>query len=243
MGIEDLSDLEIIEGILGLISLGITIFIGLKIISKFSIHKRIEFITVGLLMIFISSAWWGCILAFIVYIVLNSDIPDSLYIFLSYGLLPISVLLWLYSFGHLTYPNSKWKIVLIWVIISILYEIYFVILLFTNPTLLAIRTTRFDSQTQPYVSLYLILILIITIITNSIFFRKCLKSDDEKIQWMGKFIFLAIIIFLIGSILDSSITINAIMLFITRTLFLVSSILGYIGWIMPKRVASWLIKE
>jgi hypothetical protein len=241
MGIEDLSELEIIQGILGLISLGITIFIGLKIISKFNIYKRIEFITVGLLMIFITSGWWGSALTFIVYVVLDSEISDSLYIFLSYGLLPLSILFWLYSFSHLTYPNSKWKIVLIWVIISILYEIYFIILLFADPTLLAIRTTRFDSQTQPYVSLYLLLIFIITIITNSIFFKKCLKSEDKKIQWMGKFIFLAVIIFLIGAIIDSTITLNPITLFITRSLFLVSSILSYIGWIMPNRVAEKLI--
>ncbi|MFX1338108.1 MAG: hypothetical protein ACFFDK_05835 [Promethearchaeota archaeon] len=243
MAIEDLSQFELFQGILDLISLGITIFVGLKIISKYTNFKRIEFITVGLMMIFISSPWWGCNISFILILFFNTEISDSLYIFISFGLIPLSVLFWLYSFCHLTYPKSKWKIISIWLIISIVYEIFFIIFLFTDPTLLAIRKTRIDSETQPYVSLYSLGSLIISIITNSIFFKKCLKSDNERVQWMGKFILIAFILFMIGAFLDSAISLNPIALLITRIILVASSVLGYIGWTMPDRVAKWLVKE
>jgi len=60
---------------------------------------------------------------------------------------------------------------------------------------------------------------------------------------MGKFIFLAFILFMIGAILDSAISLNPIALLITRFILVISSILAYIGWIMPDRVAIWLLKE
>lgn len=243
MGVDSLTQLELFQGIMGLISLGISIFVGLTIVSKYFKIKRVELLTVGLMMVFITSAWWGSSLAFILVLLIGYEISDITYIFISYGLVTLSSIFWVYSFGYLVYPKSKWKIFSIWLAISVLYTIFFMYYLFSDPSILAVRVTRFDSETKYFVSGYVLLSLLMSLITQFIFLKRSLQSDDAKIRWKGKFIFIAYIVFLIGAILDSVISLNPIALLITRTLLAFSSILGYIGWIMPDRVANWLVKE
>ncbi|MFX1394497.1 MAG: hypothetical protein ACFFAH_13105 [Promethearchaeota archaeon] len=243
MGIEGLTQLELIHGTLGLISLIVAVASGIKIASSYFKYKQIELLTVGLVLIFITSGWWGATTAFVLYLFFDIEISDFLYIFISYAFLSASLLFWLYSFCHLVYPNSKWIIVSIFLAISIIYEIFFIYFLFKDPSILVIRITRFDSETQPFVSLYVVFELLITIITNIIFFSKSSKSDDARIRWKGRFIFLALILFVTGAVLDSIIVLSETMLFITRSLLMLSAVINYIGWIMPDRVARWLIKE
>jgi hypothetical protein len=243
MGIEGLTQFELIQGIVGIINLTITTFVGLKILSKYFTHKKVELLTVGFMMIFVTSAWWGSAFAFIFYAFFDYELSAVAYIFISYGLVSLSSIFWLYSFGYLVYPKSKWKITGVWLAISILYTIFFMIFLFTNPSLLAIRVTRFDSETQTFVSAYVLLSLLTSLITQYIFLGRSLVSEDERIRWKGKLIFLGFIIFLIGGILDSVVALTPITLFLTRILLAISSIISYFGWIMPDRVAQWLVKE
>ncbi len=52
MGIEDLTQYQLLQGFLGLISFSISTVVGIIIISKYSQHKRHELLTVGFMMIF-----------------------------------------------------------------------------------------------------------------------------------------------------------------------------------------------
>lgn len=243
MGLEGLTQFEIIQGFVGIINLAITIFVGLKILSKYFTHKRVELLTVGIMMIFVTSAWWGSAFTFILYVLFDYELSDVAYIFISYGLVSLSSIFWFYSFGYLVYPKSKWKIVGVWLAISIVYTIFFMYLLFTNPSLLAVRVTRFDSETRTIVSLYVLLSLLTSLITQYIFFRRSTSAEDKRVIWKGRFIFIGFLIFLIGAILDSVFQLTAITLFLTRILLVISAIISYIGWIMPDRVANWLVKE
>ena len=243
MGLDDLTEFEIIQGFAGLISLGITIFIGFIIVSKYFKYKKIELFTVGLMMIFITSGWWGSTLNFLFYAFFNFEMGDQLYIFISYGLASLASIFWIYSFVYIVYPKLKWKLFSIWLAISIVYTIVFMYYLFTEPSILAVRVTRFDSETRYFVAGYILLSLLISLITQYIFLTRSIHSDDAKIRWKGKLIFLGFIVFLIGAILDSVIPLTPIILFLTRILIVVSTVLSYIGWIMPDRVADWLIKK
>lgn len=243
MGFEGLTQFEIIQGFVGIINITITIIVGLKILSKYFTHKKVELFTVGLMMIFVTSAWWGATSAFLLYVLFDYEISDVAYIFISYGLVTITSIFWLYSFGYLVYPKSKWKITGTWLAICIVYTIFFMYFLFSNPSLLAVRVTRFDSETKTIVSGFVLLSLLISLITQYIFFRKSSASEDKRIKWKGRLILLGFLMFLIGGILDSVFQLNPISLVLTRILLAVSSIISYIGWTMPDRVANWLVKE
>ena len=68
MALADLTQLEILQGSLGLIWVLIAIFIGLKAISRaIAINRTRDLITVGLSYIFVSSAWFGVAFQFISY--------------------------------------------------------------------------------------------------------------------------------------------------------------------------------
>jgi len=243
MSLEGLTQFEIIQGFVGIVNLVITIFVGLKILSKYFRHKKVELFTVGLMMIFVTSAWWGSAFTFIFYVLFDYELSDVAYIFISYGLVTITSIFWLYSFGYLVYPKSKWKITGTWLAICIVYTIFFMYFLFTNPSLLAIRVTRFDSETQTFVSVYVLLSLLTSLITQYIFFKKSSASEDNRVIWKGRLIFFGFILFLIGGILDSVVQLTPITLLLTRMLLVASSIISYFGWIMPDRVANWLVKE
>ena len=243
MGFEGLTQFEIIQGFVGIINLAITTIVGLKILSKYVTHKKVELFTVGLMMIFVTSAWWGATSTFLLYVLFDYELSDVAYIFISYGLVTITSIFWLYSFGYLVYPKSKWKITGAWLAICIVYTIFFMYFLFSNPSLLAVRVTRFDSETKTIVSGFVLLSLLTSLITQYIFFRKSSASEDKRIKWKGRLIFLGFIMFLIGGILDSVFQLNPISLVLTRILLAVSSIISYIGWTMPDRVANWLVKE
>jgi len=243
MGLEGLTELQIFSGFIGLVSMAITFILAIKIISKYLTYKRIEFLAIGLMMIFITSSWWGATLAFVLYVFFNTELSYVLYIFMSFGFMWVASLLWMYAFSYLVYPKSKMKITSIFLVISILYMILFIIFLTTNPSLIATRVGRFDTENGSYTLIFSLFNLTVSIITNIIFLKHCLRSDDPKIQWRGKLIFISLILFTIGAIFDSAATINPISLFIVRLILVLSSILGYIGWIMPDRIANWLIKE
>jgi hypothetical protein len=58
---------EILYGILSVIFVFIAIIIGLRILTKYFELKMKELITVGLALIFLSSAWWGSAFSFLGY--------------------------------------------------------------------------------------------------------------------------------------------------------------------------------
>ena len=194
-------------------------------------------------MIFITSGWWGSTSAFILYVFFDTELSDFHYLFLSYVLLPLPNLLWIYSFAQIFYQRSKWKLVLIWLIISIVYEIFFFIFIFTDTTRIGTRVGIFDAVANTFILFFILISFVISIITNIMFLIASLRSAEAEVRWKGKFIFMTFVVYVFATILDSTVPLNTISLFITRMLLIVSTILGYIGWTMPDRVARWLIKD
>ncbi|MHA1803625.1 MAG: hypothetical protein ACTSU4_03700 [Promethearchaeota archaeon] len=243
MGVESFTSFELFQGGFGLAMLTVNFLLGIRIVSKYRTIKRKELITVGLMLIFLYSAWWGSAISFITILVFNVDVSDTFYIIISYGLIPIASLLWMYSFALLVYPHSKWKLFLIYLVFNFAYVIIFFYYLITNPSLLVIRVSKIDSETELVVTSYVMITLAISLITTFIFMRKSMLSPDKTIQWKGKLIFLALVIFVIGAVLDSVVSLTPPTLFFTRLILMISSVISYIGWIMPPRVAKLLSKE
>ncbi|MFX1395187.1 MAG: hypothetical protein ACFFAH_16710, partial [Promethearchaeota archaeon] len=111
MASENISYFDMLGGFIGLFAIILSIFLGIKIILKYRNNPKIEFITIGCVFIFITSGWWGASLSFLLYFFFYIEISDSLYLILSYFLIPISLLFWIYTFSHLVYTDIKWRIV------------------------------------------------------------------------------------------------------------------------------------
>ncbi len=243
MGIESFTSFELFQGFIGITQLTLNFILGLRIVSKYYTFKRIELITIGFMLVFLTSPWWGSGLSFLSLLFFNVNLSDTAYIVISYGLIPITSLLWMYSFGLLVYPHARRKIFFVYLAFNLVYLIIFFYLLNISPSLLAIRVSELDSETQLFVSSFVLITLAISLITNFLFMKNSLLSEDPRVRWKGKIIFMALSIYVIGAILDSVVSLTPITLIITRTILMLASVLSYIGWILPERIARILIRE
>ncbi|MFX1259734.1 MAG: hypothetical protein ACFFAN_17920 [Promethearchaeota archaeon] len=243
MGLEDLTQLEIIQNVISVISTSIYIIVGVIIIAKYIKYKRKELLTVGFYVIFLTSSRWATNIMFILYLLFDFDMSANLYIFICFGTIPFLVFFAYYTWGNLLYPKWAKKITLITIVTGILYVIFFVILLFTYPSLIGERVARFDLTAGVYVLLYILITSVIGTVFIAHIYINALKSEKESIHWKGRFILIAWLTYIIGSFFDAALPLNIVLLIITKVVFISSAILNYIGWVMPDKVLKWLTKK
>jgi hypothetical protein len=242
MTIESLPEIEIFHGIFTLINVLFGIIVGLRISSKYIEYKRKELLTVGLSQIFSAAAYWSSIIAFLTIIFLNYE-PGLTFHLGFHLIVPLGLIFWIYSISLLLYPKSQKKIVLFFVVLCIVYDLFLGIFLITDPSSLGRRTGMTLNETYLYINSFLLFSLLVVVITVILFLRSTLRSDNPKIRWKGKFIFLGMIISIIAAVIGIIIQDTPFTIILTRSLYMIGSIAAYIGWLMPEKVAKWLIKE
>ena len=243
MVLANLTELEILQGIFTLIFVSISIILGLVILLKYFSIKRKELFFVGAAWIFLSSGWWGSSFSFLSIILFNYTFEPFLFLFIGNVFIPIAVLCWIYAISRLIYTKSKTKILVLFLAICVPYEIVLVIFLIINPSLVGTMKGRFYSQPELFTMLFQIFALLVTIITGLIFSVRSIKSKDPEIKWKGKFLLIGFISFTIGAFIDAIITLDPVTLVVVRLLLIASSILYFLGFLLPDRIARLLIPK
>ena len=243
MGLEGLTTIDIIHGSFGLIFMVVSLLIGLKILIKYFAIKRIELVTVAFTWIFLSTAWWGAGISFVTYVFYGFTLDLFWYLFVDNVFLPFALLLWIYSFCQLTYPTLKKKLIIIYAVICIPYEIFLIIFLLMDPNLIGTMEATFNSSNKLYVIIFQVFAIATALITGSLFSKKSFESDDPKMRWKGRFILIAFISFTVAALFDVGIPVTPATLVIFRLILISSSFLFYLGFFLPERIAKVLIKE
>ncbi len=243
MSLETLTQYEVLYGALTLVFVIISILIGVRILLNYFSTKVKTMITVGLTWIFLSSAWWGGAFSFLSFLFFSTKLNDLLYMTVNNIFIPIALVCWIYSFTSLTYPNLKTKLVWLFVIICVVFEILFVIFLFTNPSLIGTFEGVFNLQAGDFSMIFQIFALIVAFLTGILFSLRAMKSEDERIKWKGRFLLIAYIIFTLGAAIEAIITLDAFLLFLMRLILIFSGIFYYLGFLLPERLAKKLIQE
>ncbi len=242
MTLSDLTNLDIINGIFTILANLIGIIVGIIIAWKYFTYKRKELLTVGISLIFGSVVYWSSSIAFITIVLFNYE--PSLVFHLSFHLLvPLGLMFWMYSFAILVYPRSTKIIVALFSIICALYDIFLFIFLLTNPESLGRRTGKITGEAFLYINMFLLFVVVVLIITMSIFIKSCLGSEDPKIIWKGNFLLISMIIGAISGLIGMFFPDTAFIIILTRTLRVIASIFSYLGWLLPERIAKLVIKE
>lgn len=65
MGLSSFSYLELIQGSIGIFQLSINTILGSRIVAKYRTFRKRELVIIGLMLIFITSPWWGSASAFL----------------------------------------------------------------------------------------------------------------------------------------------------------------------------------
>lgn len=243
MAIEDLTQLEIIQGSTSLIYAIIGTIVGAIIAFKYYKHKKSELLGIGISLLLVTAPWYGGGISFLTMLLFGFILGDPLYFFINYGLLPIALICWMYGISILIFPQATKKIVAITSLICIPYEIVLIFLIITNTSTIAAKEGKFNSNAGLLPTIFIGIALIVILITMIMFIRQSLRSENLKIKWKGRFLLIAVILLVIGSFMDAIITLTPATLIIARIILIFRLIFSYLGWLMPEKVANWLIKD
>lgn len=243
MGIEELPDLEIFNGIFTLLFVVVSIIVGLRILLKYFAYRRTELITVGFTWIGMCTPWIGNSLSFLLYVTIEYKLELVPYLFLENAFIAIAIMSWIYSFSKLVYPKSVKKLTLLSAVFCIPYELYLLIMLIINPEMIGTLGGYFDCHHTILPKILKIVAIFVILITGIIFANASIKAPDPNIKWKGRFFLIGIVSFTIGALLDTVLTFTPLDLVLVRLLLVSSSIEYYLGFFLPESIAKKLIKN
>jgi len=241
----ELSTIELINGLMSILFVSISIILGTAFVSRYFKYKRRTILLVGLTWMGLVSTWYSSSIAVLLILTTGNGISDELYMFLSNGLIPITSVLWMIAFTDLFLENKENQklILLIIGIYSTLFEIYYLYFLFTNPSMLGEVLSPVDASYGMIVTAYQISMVILMIITGTLFGRKCLRSNSPEIKLKGKLLIIAFWSFFIGAIFEIISHISIIILIIGRLILISSAIEFYSGFMLPNWIKKLFLKE
>ncbi|MHA1723760.1 MAG: hypothetical protein ACTSXH_02830 [Promethearchaeota archaeon] len=227
--------IELLNGCFSFIFVIFSLIIGFMMFYKYFKFKHDVLITTGLCWTFMITAWFRISFNFPLVLLFHVEIPYSVGRVIDSIFIPIAIICWVYTFSTLIYPNHQKILVLIYIIISIIYEIITIYLLFVDPQSVVIIVSTFDSTYGLIPLIYSVFIIITFLITGALFALQSQKSDDPKIRLKGQFLFIAFILFSTASLLDAVLITSILALIIIRITLILSSLIYYLGFHLPEK--------
>ncbi|MBD3196526.1 MAG: hypothetical protein GF317_15810, partial [Candidatus Lokiarchaeota archaeon] len=228
--------IQIVNGIFSLIFVVISLYVGLRIIAKYLRIKSTTLLFMGLTWIGITSPWWGSSISFIFGVFTGQGLSLQIYLFITLTPLPIFFTFYLIAITDLLWRDKQSLILLIYATFGLIFDVFYILFIFIAPEGIGSLEMMIDIRFKSFTVLYLILIIFSFLIFGVLFGKASLKSENPDISLQGKMLIIAFISFSIGSILDSSLTLNFVTLPITRLILISSALEFYSGFILP----DWL---
>lgn len=238
-----LSPIDTLNGIFSLIFVAISLFVGFVILSRYFKYKERIYLMVGATWILISEPWWPSSVSFLVALSNGVGIPPQAYFIIGNILVPLAIVFWLLAFTEFLYSEKRKLILSIFAIIGVVFEILFFSFLFLNPDLIGDLSGPVNVNYKSFIMVFLIIFLLIVVITGFLFANLSLKSKDPEVKLKGKLLIIAYISFSVGALLDSSVPFNEATIIIIRLILILSAICWYGGFILPKWMKKFLLKN
>ena len=236
--------IDLISGIFSLIFVIITSFVGLRTIAKyFKTRQNKAILWIGCAWTLISCPWWPSAISAFVALATGTGLSFEMYVFLGTFFVPILVVFMLIALTELYFNEKRMIIISIFIIIGSLFEIYLIYHLVVDPNVLGSLKGVVDIEYKGFLRYYLIFSTLVIFISGILISLSSLKSDSQEIKLRGKLLTVAYIIFFLGAVADSSLTLDIITLPIVRLMLITSSILFYLGIILPNWMKKLFIKE
>ncbi len=142
--LSDLTDLDIFSGILAIIYIVINFIVGFLFFNKIKQTDTQKGImgAMGFFVITLSSPWWPVAIQFIAFSFWDIILNAQTYLFLTYWLVPLGMILWLWVVQELAFKKSKkYRVFFIYSVITCVgfYIVIMVNLLFLNPDLIGTK--------------------------------------------------------------------------------------------------------
>lgn len=231
-----LTTLEIFYGSFTLVSVVISAVLGIFIAFKYRKFKKIEFLLVGITWLLLGSPYWSDAVQFIYELVLGVQISSVFYFFIANAFIAPIHITWMIALTRLIFTNHKKSLISIFSIEAVLFEIFFLIMFFINPSLIGDQKSAFVVEWALWIQIYLLVSIILFLITGFMFAGRSLKADDRVVKLKGIFLIIAFVCFTLGAIIDviAADAPTELTILLARTFLILSSICFYIGFTMPR---------
>jgi hypothetical protein len=234
MDITDLNQNEILQGSFSLIFVILSLIIGLLFLLKYPKNKQIEFITIGLTWIFFSSGWWGSAFSFLAILFFHQPLNLVQYLLISNMFIPFVLIVWIYSFCHLLYPELKKRGLIFSLIVAIPFDIVLIIMILINPSYVGRFVGTFSVASSLFLRVFEILLFTVMLITGVIFSTKSMKIEDPIIKRRGLLLLVAFLLLAIALVIDSLFINNPILIVVNRLVLISSAIIYYLAFFRYK---------
>ena len=195
--------LQIVNGLSSLILVVIFTIVGISIALKYKKTKERMYILFGITWIGVVEAYIAVSISFIVALFNNNGLPEPIYFLVGISFYPVTSLIWITAFTDIIYKKAQKIFQFIFIIIGIVFEIIFFYLLFTAPSLIGTLLSPVDSEFGLVVRIYIYFSLVVIFSTGIIFAVHSIRSDNPEYRLRGVFIFITLITFVIGAIIDT----------------------------------------
>ena len=238
-----LNPLDILNGIFSFMFVVISLVVGFLILLRYFKYKEKVYFLVGATWILISEPWWPSSLSFLVSLSNGIGLPQTIYFLIGNMLIPLAIAFWLLAFTEFLVTEKRKLILLIFAIISVIFEITFFTLLFINPDLIGYLNPPVDVSYNFFIMIFLLIFILIVVISGFFFARLSLKSDDPEVKLKGKLLVVAYIAFFVGALLDSSIRLNELGIIFVRLILIASAVFWYGGFLLPHWMKKLFLKQ
>jgi len=236
---------DLVNGIMSTISLSVSLIIVFLIINKYFKFKNKQLLYIAISLFGILWSYGATVISFLWQLITQYPFLNELYFLIGMVHYPITLPFWIF----LTLDLSKIKKAKLYgfltcILITII-DIIFIYLVFTEPDLIGHREegSLVDIRFTGYALIYSLVSLILVWIGLIIFLRDLFKSISPELKLKGMFLLISLIIFSFVVLFDGYYQLNIPQLIIVRSFVILSSILAYIGFIMPDSIKKLLLKK
>ena len=243
MILQILSQENIIIASFTLLFVIISLIVGVKISLKYFSLRAKELILVGIAWICLSSPWWSAPFSFLTYVFFGVVWEIHVFFIIGNIFIPVALISWIYAFAKMAYDKVKTKLLIIYSIICTAFLIFFLLFMVIDVNLIGEFDGTFDARYVSFTRIFQAFAILSALLTGVLFALKSFKSGDATIRWKGRFLLIAFISFSAAAILDSGFALGIIGVIIIRLLLISSAIEYYLGFLLPDRIAKWLIRN
>lgn len=231
-------------GIFTLIYIGIVLFVGVKVISKYFSIKDKTFLYAGIGFIGVAFPWSGVAINFISIVFFDVVPSMEIHFFFHGGMGGAFLFFWIMAILNLSgiQPEKREKYLIFIGVVAFIVEIVYLSLIFYDTDILGTLLNEIQMDYAPFNEVYLLTQLIIVLISGFWLASKSLKSENDRIKIKGRLLLFGFILFPIASTLEVLVPFVPIII-IGRLLALISLIFTYGGLILPKWMEKLFLKK
>ena len=224
--------------ILGIVTVFYVIVITIEamiLIAKYRKIKNKTLLYTGLSAFGLATAWAGVAMNFISIIFFDVTPSMEIYFLVHGAYLPISNYAWVMTSLSLSKRKSysRRRIAIITGIFYMLLEVIYIMIIFTDTTILGTPINEIQVDYAPFSELFLLFCLVMMTILGFWMAKQAMKSTDRKIRLKGKLLLSSFILFAISAVLEIMIPIIPIIV-LARILVVICALLFYGGFVLPK---------